>query len=123
MATSKVVSTFFFMKAVLLASVDVVIRSLAVIFLQIVVLPIFHRLPDTWQPNKIKTLGFKSPNFTHKTLIRMWKSSYSHAMCPLQDGSEAPDVKVASLEGAKEMNLFDFKKRGRMFVVNFGSCS
>jgi hypothetical protein len=47
---------------------------------------------------------------------------YRKSLCNVKVGVKAPPVEVVSKD-KKTLNLLDFQKRGRMMVINFGSCT
>ena len=79
---------------------------------------------DSW-PNNEEIKGVEDLNFLFSWDIKKWKvqSEVADVLKPAKLGAVAPNPRVVDLSNNKVTSLLSFAKKGRPFVLNFGSCT
>lgn len=62
-------------------------------------------------------------NYCKGYLKQWYRSRFLDLMKEAQLGKMAPNPEVVSLDNRKFCKLFDFQKKGRPLILNFGSCT
>ncbi|WAR12853.1 IOD1-like protein [Mya arenaria] len=100
-------------------------RFLLLASMDTLIIPVCKRLPEKWKPKRLAKTALNKTyktNVSYKTFLQCLRVVYQRQKCNISVGMTAPNPKVVSLD-KKLHNILDFRRSGRLLVVNFGSCT
>ncbi|WAR12829.1 LOW QUALITY PROTEIN: IOD1-like protein [Mya arenaria] len=100
-------------------------RFLLLASMDTLIIPVCKRLPEKWKPKRLAKTALNKTyktNVSYKTFLQCLRVVYQRQKCNISVGMTAPNAKVVSLD-KKLHNILDFRRSGRLLVVNFGSCT